>query len=135
VNLANVMDEVGAALSTMDNLNVYPYNADSVVPPAVVIGWPDQIEYDQTYGRGSDKITLPMWVVVGRQDQRTSRDRLAVYLDGAGDKSIKALVDGGTYTACDTVRVATASPVALTLGGVDYLAAAFDIEIMGEGTA
>jgi hypothetical protein len=135
MNLADVMDEIGAALSTIDDLRVYPYNADSVQPPAAVIGWPDQIEYDQTYGRGSDKITLPMWVVVDRQDQRTSRDRLAVYLDGAGDSSIKAAVDGGTYTACDTVRIATASPVALTLGGVDYLGAAFDIEITGEGTA
>lgn len=134
MNLANVMDELATALRTIAGLRVFPYDADAVQANAAIVGWPETITYDQTMGRGSDKVVIPMWVLVARLDQRSGRNALAAYMDGAGTKSIKAAVDGGTYTACDSVRVATVSPVAITSGGVEYLAAAFDIEITGQGT-
>jgi uncharacterized protein with PIN domain len=136
MNLADVMDEIGAALSTIDGLRVYPYNADSVQPPAAVVTLPDEIEYDLTMARGGDALTLDVYVFVARIDQRTGRDALAAYLDGSGARSVKAALDNSdtvAYTACDTVRVAKASVEPLISGGVDYLGVVFTLEITGKG--
>lgn len=134
MNVASLMDELGAALETVDGLRVFPYSADKVSPPAAIVGWPDPLTYDATMARGADQLTLPVYVMVGRLDARTSRDRLALYLDGAGESSIKAAIDGGTYTACDSARVASANVEALASGGVEYLGAVFDVEITGSGS-
>lgn len=54
MNLAAVMDELGAALGTIPGLRVFPYWADRITPPAAVVGWPDPLTYDATMRRGSD---------------------------------------------------------------------------------
>lgn len=136
MNIAEVADEIGATLSTIDGLRVYPYNADKVSAPSAVVVLPDEIIYDATFGRGSDSLTLDVYVFVARIDQRTGRDALAAYLDGSGARSIKAALDNSdtvTYTTCDVVRVAKASVEPLVSGGVDYLGAVFTLEITGQG--
>jgi hypothetical protein len=133
MNLADVMDELGTALETIDGLRVFPYFADRIVPPAAVLAWPDPITYDETMGRGSDRETMHLFVMVGRFDARTTRDRLAQYLDGSGDTSIKAKVEGGTYTAFDSVRVAEVSVDSYTSAGVELLGADFTLDIIGQG--
>jgi uncharacterized protein with PIN domain len=136
MNIADVMDEIGAQLSTIDGLRVFPYNADKVVAPAAVVALPDEIDYDQTFGRGSDLLKLDVYVMVARIDQRTGRDALAAYLDGSGASSVKAALDNSdtvAYTACDVVRVASASVEPITSGGIDYLGAVFTLEITGQG--
>jgi hypothetical protein len=50
MRVAQVMDELGTALESIDGLRVFPYSADRVVPPAGIVGWPDQITYDATMG-------------------------------------------------------------------------------------
>lgn len=136
MNLANVMDEIGTALSTIDGLRVFPYNADRITPPAAIVDWPDEITYDATFARGADQQTLTLILAVARLDARSTRGRLATYLDGSGVHSIKAAVDSSgtvTYTACDVVRVAKAQVAVMSIGGVDYLGATFDVEITGQG--
>lgn len=135
MNIANVMDELGASLATIDGLRVFPYWADRITPPAAIVGWPDPVTYDATMARGADSLTLPLYVVVGRVDARTSRNLLAVYLDGSGAKSVKAALDGGTYTACDSVTVKSATVDEVTIAAVDYLAAVFSVDIFGTGGA
>jgi len=135
MNIATVMDELGTALSTVDGLRVFPYSADKVTPPAAIVGWPDPITYDATMARGADQLDMLLFVLVGRLDARTSRDRLAVYLDGAGASSIKAAVEAGTYTAFDSVRVQEARVEAMTVAGVEYLGAIFQLDLIGTGGA
>lgn len=135
MNLASVMDELAEALSVIDGLRPFPYWASRVTPPAAIVGWPDPINYDSTMARGSDEFTLPVWIVVGQTDARSARDALAAYLDGSGTSSVKAALDGGTYTACDSVRVATARVESIAIAGIDYLAAVLDVEITGRGGA
>lgn len=133
--LSDVMDQLGAALGSIDELRVFPYWVEQVTPPAAIVGWPDPITYDASFRRGADSFTLPVWIVVGRVDARSARDTLAAYLDGAGASSVKAALDGGTYTACDSVRVATARVEPVTIAGIDYLAAVLDVEVFGTGGA
>jgi hypothetical protein len=133
VNLNDVMNQLGTQLDTIAGLRVYPYPADTVAPPAAILGLPDGIEFDATYGRGSDEITIPVLVVVGRASDRAARDKLAEYCDGAGAKSIKQVIEAGTYTAFDTVRVARAEFDFVRIAGADYLAALFDLNLTGSG--
>jgi hypothetical protein len=133
VDLANVMDEMGTALGVIAGLNVFPFSANRITPPAAVVGWPDPITYDATMRRGGDRMTVPVYVVVGKVEARSARDRLAAYLDGANTTSVKTALEGHTFTACDSVRVTEARVDAVTIAGVEYLGAIFQADIIGKG--
>lgn len=129
------MDDLGAALDTIEGLQVFPYWANRITPPAAVVGWPEPLTYDATYRRGTDSLTIPVSVLVGRVDARSSRDLLARYLDGAGPYSVKAVIDGHAGTAYSTAVVRSATVEAVTVASVEYLAATFEVDITGAGTA
>lgn len=134
MNLADVMDELGTALDTIDGLRVFPYWANKVTPPAAVISWPEPVTYDATMQRGMDEMILHVIILVGRYDARTTRDRMAKYLDGSGGDSIKATLDGGTYTACDSVTVQQADLQVFVVAAVDLLGADFTVQVVGKGS-
>lgn len=131
MNLASVMAALATEVAKISGLRVYAYPADNVQAPAAVVGYPETYEFDQTYGRGSDRMTVPVFVMVGRVDDRTARDALGAYVDGSGSSSVKAKVEAGTYTAMDSVRVTDVQFLAVTVAGVDYLAAQFSIDVFG----
>lgn len=132
--LSDVMDQVATQLSTISGLRCFPYPPDSLVPPAAVVSFPEDIQFDGTYGRGMDKMTLPLMVVVGKTTDRVTRDLLSVYVNGSGAKSVKAVLEAGTYTAFDVVRVASVVFNGIQIAGTDYLNAEFTLEITGSGS-
>lgn len=132
--LSDVMDELATQLDTISGLRTFAFPPDSVVPPAAIISYPETYTYDETYGRGMDRMTLPAIVVVGRLSDRSTRDLLSAYVDGSGSSSVKAVVEAGSYTACHTVRVASVSIDVVTIGGDDLLAGTFDFDITGSGS-
>jgi hypothetical protein len=133
MNLADVRTQLAARLDTIDGLRCFAYRPPTIVPPAA---WPapESVTFDATYGRGSDEIALSVLVVVGKASERSAHDALEAYCDGTGDRSVKAVVESGTYSAFDAVRVAGAEFDVVTIAGTDYLAALFDIEIAGPGS-
>jgi hypothetical protein len=133
----DVMAELGEKLETIPGLRVYTYDVGKVAPPAALVGLPDDITFDATYGRGSDSLTIPVWVVVARVDALAATENLVEYLDGSGSKSVKAAVDStttNTYTECDTVTVVSAAVGAYTGGGVAMLGAEFTVTVTGSGS-
>jgi len=135
VNLTEVMEAVGDRLDTIAGLRVFPHPTDALTPPAAVVSVPDEIVYDETYGRGMDRITLPLVVVVGKAFDRAAMTNLAAYADGSGAKSVKAVLESGSYTAFDTVRVMRAEFDVVRIASSDYLAAMFDLDIAGQGAS
>lgn len=135
MNLADVMDEVGDVLQGITELNVYRYPPDGVVVPAAVVDLPESYTYDSTLGRGMDRISLPVAVLVGNVLDWAARDAIAPYFDGAGSQSVKTVVEAGTYESFDSVRVTAADdPFEVwTFGGVPYLAGRFLLDIAGPG--
>lgn len=127
------MDEVAARLKTIDGLRVFAYPPGKVSPPAAIVSYPDDYTYDATYGRGMDRMTLPVVLVEGRPTDRTTRDRVGAYVNGSGTKSIKAVLESGEYTTFDVVRVANVEFDAFTIGAVEYMSAAFTLDIAGQG--
>jgi hypothetical protein len=127
------MDEIADELDTIAGLRVFAYPPDSITPPAAIVAYPEEIQFDATYDRGADTLALPVIVAVGKVHDRNTRDLVDAYCAGTGAKSVKAVVEAGTYTAFDTVRVDRAELDVVTIGSADYLAAIFDLDIIGDG--
>lgn len=135
MDLGDVMDEVGTKLATITGLRVFAYPVATLTPPGVVIGYPESITYDETYGRGMDRMNPSAYVVVGRPTDRSTRDAIAPYVAGSGASSVKAALETGTNTAYHTLRVVKADFDVITIGGTDYLAAVFELDIAGAGSS
>lgn len=134
MNLADVMDEIAARLSTIDGLRVFPYPADSPTPPAAVVSYPEAYNFDETYGRGSDRMTLPVVVVVGKPYDRSTRSSLSKYCNGFGPASVKAAVETGPAASFDVARVTGIEFDVVSIRGEDMMAALFDLDIAGQGS-
>lgn len=134
MNVTDVMDELTTALATITGLRAYAWARDSITPPAALVMLPNSYRYDETYGRGSDRATFDVVVCVGKADDRSAFKAIGAYADGSGAGSVKAAVDGGTYTACDSVRVASVTFDVVRIAGTDYLAATFEVDVLGSGS-
>jgi hypothetical protein len=135
MNLSDVAEEIAARLDTISGLNAFPFPPDSLTPPAAIVlnPQPGDVVYDQTYGRGMDRITLPVIVLGGRSSDQQAHADIRAYLDGSGARSVKAVLEAGTYTSLHTIRVTTGGVDGVKLGGVEYYAAMFDLDITGQG--
>lgn len=136
MNIGDVMDEIGTRLDAIPGLNTFAYSVKKVTPPAASVSLPERVTYDQTYGRGSDSMTLEILVAVGSFSARSSRDAVSKYAAGSGTHSVKAHVDStedNEYTSCDTVTVTEAEFLVSTTAGADLLSVAFTVNVFGEG--
>jgi hypothetical protein len=134
VDLTACMDAVADRLEGLGDLRVWAYPPGSVSPPAAVVSYPEEIDFDKTYGRGADRMRLPLVLVVGKASDRAAREALGAYCDGSGPSSVKARLESGTFTDFDSLRVINIEFDVVSIGGVDYLAALFDLDIFGSGT-
>lgn len=135
MNLADVMDDVATRLDAIEGLRVSPSPVGAPTPPAALVLYPEDVTFDETYGRGMDRMTLPVWVLVGPALERQTRDLLAKYCDGSGEASVKAVLESGTYTAFDTLRVVGIEFGGEIVGGTDYAGALFTLDITGSGSS
>lgn len=125
--------DLGAALGAIDGLRVFDYWADRVTPPAAVVEWPEAITYDATMGRGGDRLTLPVLVMVGKADMRNAWQQLAAYAAGSGASSVKAAIERHPPIAYDSARVTRVEFGVTVVASVDYLAATFTVDLIGSG--
>lgn len=129
--LSDIMDEIAASL-TAAGYRSYSWPVPTLTPPAAVVVYPDAIDYDLTYRRGCDEISLPVVVVFGRPTDRSTRDLFSNAV--RGDGSIKRMLESSSYTSCDSVRVTRATTDVASFAGVEYLAAMFTVQVIGSGT-
>jgi hypothetical protein len=129
--VSSVMDGLGARLSGITGLRVHDYPADAVAVPAAIVLYPT-LTYDFTAGRGTDRASFQALVLVGKVSDRSARDALAAYMDGAGARSIKAAVEADKTLggAAHTTRVTEATVETFTVGAVEYLGARFTIDVV-----
>jgi len=136
MNIEAVQAEIATKLDAVPGLNVVAYDAESVTPPAVLFAVPENYQYDNTYGRGSDSFVLPITVLVGRASARAARRKINEFISGSGDLSIKRVVDdsaSNTYTACHSVTIRDVELGTIRVAAVDYLGATFNAHIVGPG--
>lgn len=134
MDLGNVMQAVADRIATIAGLHVYAYPPDTVQPPAAIVTYPGTLTFDETYGRGMDRIEdLGVVLLVGKVSDRASRDLITKWVKGSGAASVKAVIESGTYTAFDTVRVVKAEFDIIAVAGVEHLAATLTLDIAGTG--
>lgn len=132
MNIATVLSQLASQLATITGLQVYTYPPDSITAPAAAM-WPETIDYDQTYGRGVDRMTVHLRVLTGRIDDETAWSKVAEWASGSGTGSVKTVLESGTYSAFDYVHVVDAAFGEFTSAGISYLAAQFTLDIAGRG--
>jgi len=131
--VADVMQALADELDTIAGLRVYGHPPEEIHPPAAVVSYPDSITFDQTYARGMDRMEIPVVLLVKKVSARVARDDLTRFMDGTGTASVKTVLEAGTYTEFDTIRVMTATVDIVEVAGIDYLAVTFTVDITGSG--
>lgn len=134
MNVEDVMAEVATRLKAIAGLRVFAHPVDDVHPPTAIVALPD-VTFDQTYGRGMDRMSLPVVVAIGRVSDRAAAEKAASYANGSGAGSVKQVLEDEStpYEAFDTLRVASVEFDVVTWGTVNYLTAAFTLDISGDG--
>lgn len=143
MDLFAVMAEVATALRTLPAPTgmagtlagrVFDWNVGKISSPGVIVGLPDTVDFDQTYGRGQDKFTdLVVMLLLAKGDQRSAQIYMGPYVAGSGTRSVKAKLDAYTWTACHRAVVRSVTFEDVEYAGVPYLAASFHTDIWGSG--
>ena len=131
LDLNAAMDAIGTRLKTIPGLRVYDFPPDALAVPAAVVAFPAAVEYDQAFVAGADSAVFTIHAVVGKVSDRASRDAIGAYVGRAGPSAVKTILEadptlGGVI---QTLRAERAELVTMTVGGVEYLAASFDVEV------
>lgn len=134
MNITAVREELATLLANVTGLRAFAWPNSSTPPPVAVVMLPTRLDFDATYQRGSDQVDLDVVVYVGRTDQRSSYDLISEYCAGSGSKSVKAALEAGTYTSFDSLRVRDVEFGVVTVAAIDYLAATFGLDVIGDGT-
>lgn len=133
MNVSDTMTEIADQLDTISGLRVFDYVPDSLPVPAAVVAFPDTYEFDHAYSRGMDRLTLPVHCLVGRVSDRTAKGVLGAYMAGSGAQSFKEVLEAGSYTEICSLRVMSVTVSTVLVGAIDYLAATFLVDVVGNG--
>ena len=118
-------------LATIRSLRTAATVPDNPAPPVAVIV-PVNVEYDTSFGRGTDTYTFSVLLIVGRMSERSAQTTLDAYINPTGATSIKAAVNADPTLggACQSARVTNmVNYGSLIVGDTEYLSADFQITI------
>jgi hypothetical protein len=128
--------ELALAVSgAVDGLVAYDYAAEAIVEPCLVVT-DVTIEYDQTFGRGLDAVTVKAVVLVSRSEDRDGQKKLQAYLSGSGAASLKAAIESDSTLSgeCHDLRVTRCTGRRFyQFGERNYVGAELEIFIIGPG--
>lgn len=113
------------------------------VPPAVnvpaFIVKPSATDFQVAMGRGVDKQSLDVIVLVGRADDELAQDKLDPFVNGSGASSIRqAVFNTRSLGLTDTDAQVTGMAdygAEYTIDGIDYVGARLTVEVLTSGTA
>jgi hypothetical protein len=127
--MAAIMDALAGAVPTGIVTRAYGHPVGSVVPPAAVVGYPTEFEYDSVFLRGSDRLVIPVWYVCGSADDASARDTVSAVVGGTGE--IKAALETAPALLAEiqTARVTDATFESVMIGAVPMIAVRFDVEV------
>lgn len=137
-DLSAVMDAVAARMGVFGDTypaalfeRSYGWPNPSVSPPAFVVGFPPQVDFDGSYQRGMDRIPdLPAWAIFGGPDTRPGRDHVTARCDEVKARLEAPWPDPENPGPWSSLRVKTVSfETVANDDGTEYMAARFTIDI------
>lgn len=127
----------GGAASALDTIaairTVYDYIPDTApATPSAIVG-NVSLDWDDAMQRGLDGATFSVYVVVSRMSERSGADTLDSLLAGSGAGSVKTALEAGGNLggSCSTMRVTRATPISISMGGVEFFAYEYEVEAYG----
>ncbi|HSH58625.1 MAG TPA: hypothetical protein VK988_03085 [Acidimicrobiales bacterium] len=129
--IERILDAIAAGLRTIAGLRVFDFMPDTISPPAAIVQLPRTINFDLTFGRGSDALVIPVLVVVAKVSERAAYNSLAAYLNLDGPTSVKQALDGNLGGVVDDAHVVRATGIgSYSIGGIDYMGCLFEVNII-----
>jgi hypothetical protein len=137
-SLSGLREGLAVRLRTIPVLSVYVEVPDTPTVPAAIIypgfeGDP-AIRFDSTMARGSDDFLFTVTVLVQMADDLAAQEELDAYLDGTGDRSMKAAIEadptlGGLASFAHVREARNYGARGEHNGGMRHLGVDFGIEI------
>ena len=130
MNLPDVLDEIFGVLEDVPGLNVPSTPGVLAKMPSPSVELPAVVYGDQ--GPGLDRITdLVLMIVFGQPNNAQVFRSALEYASTSGARSIRAALQGHSWSSCSTFYVRSAEPIVDTFNGHPGLAYAFHIDITG----
>lgn len=133
MNITSVMNDLANAIKGISQMRGVAYPVSQVSPPCGIVMWPEDYNFDSTYNRGIDQLSIPIVVVAGGVNDRTSAIRMAAYVSGTGSQSVKQAVEDFEATYWDSCRVTRVEFGTITIAGTEHLGATFFVDVIGQG--
>src|SRR5574338_290459 len=111
--LGDIRSAIMDSLSTLDINHDDGYLGSSIAVPWFELSIPsDGYQYDTTFGRGTDTVTMILRGVVGTGDAVESQKNMDEWLDPSGSTSVKSLVQADRTLGglVDDLRVVSVRP-------------------------
>ena len=130
MNLVDIRRGLATALDTLSGLRVFDYVPDNAPAPAAIVE-PLEITYGAAMQNGLHNLKAFVTIMVGRMSDRSSQDRVDVYVNPTGTSSVVAAIEADVTLggACKALTVIGAQPRSVTMAGVEYNAYRFEINI------
>jgi hypothetical protein len=132
---SDVRDGIKTAIN-ITGLRVYDTIPDGLVPPALVIGQLS-LTWEYVLANTLDTATIDLILITGRMSERSAQDYLDSFLAPTGSTSIKAKLDAAptlpkaSVATVSTSRVVSATPISVSVSGVEMLAYRYSIDLWG----
>lgn len=126
---------LAANVTPVEGINALDYVPDALPEPVFMVGEID-IDFDKTFSRGSDELTITCRVLVARGDDQGGQQTLRDFMAGGGVYSVKKAIESDRTLggACDDLRVVRARGNRLfVVGEVRYYGVEFEVYVIGDG--
>jgi hypothetical protein len=132
-----VMVEIAARMATIPDpitagqfLRSIADDRGSVVPPCAIVSYPNSIDPHGTYHRGIPRMDLQVMIVVGRINERGTRERAALWANDSGPQSVVTVLEAeGWGSTFDMLTVTNIHFDAVSIAAINYMAVFFDLDV------
>lgn len=139
-DVAAIRSALATRLSTLVGTagQSHAYMLDNPTPPTLHVIGITATDYDVTFGRGGDAITMTIQGVAGSTAGQAAQEQLDAWLDTTGTTSVKAAIEserpsavtlGGIVASC-RVTGTTGARITRLLNGTDVWYAEWTLEII-----
>lgn len=132
--LTEIRSSLRTRLLEINNLEVHEVHPDRIDPPCAVVGSPDEVTYNTTFGPTKVRYAIPIRLYVARVDAEEAQWALDPYIAPTGATSIKTAVENKAVTVSagwDFVSVLGADEYgSYRVGDAEYVGVEFTVEVI-----
>lgn len=131
-SLTQIRTDMADRMALINGLNCYDRIADSLAEPAAVVGMPDPLTYNLTFGPTAGTYLIPVRLYVARVDAEEAQALLDAYIAPTGATAIKQALEATTVTGCwHSITVVSVGEFgSYEVGGIAYLGCQFQVEVI-----